>query len=112
MSNSSSVAGIKNLYKNVKIDDNVFEVLICSFNKKIEIIKILYYLFSRKIYKSSYFKCYKTSDFKIKFKNNGIYKCSIDGEKYETNNICDIKIEKNLEMIIPNKNISTLFKEN
>lgn len=110
MSNSSSVAGIKNLYKNVKIDDNVFEVLICSFNKKIEIIKILYYLFSRKIYKSSYFKCYKTSDFKIKFKNNGIYKWSIDGEKYETNNICDIKIEKNLEMIIPNKNISTLFK--
>ena len=47
----------------------------------------------------------------MKEENNDIYNWSIDGEKYETNNICDIKIEKNLKMIIPNKNISTLFKE-
>ena len=40
ISNANRIAGINNFYRNIKLDDNKFEV-ICNFKRRIDIIKPL-----------------------------------------------------------------------
>lgn len=109
VSNANRVAGIKTLYEDIKLNDSKFEVLFCKFNKKNDIGKILYYLASKNISASENFKFYKTDNLKIKFKDKQLHNWSIDGEKFETEDVCDIKIVKGIEILMPSKNISNLF---
>ena len=41
ITNSSSVAGVSDIYPDVKLDDNKFEVLLCNINNKTTLLKAL-----------------------------------------------------------------------
>ena len=43
ITNANRVAGINNFYKDIKLDDNKFEVLLCNITKLKDIIKTLYF---------------------------------------------------------------------
>ena len=67
ISSANRISGINNFYKDVKLDDNNFEILLCNISKKVDIIKSLYLLTFYDVSKVPGLYCYKANNFKIKF---------------------------------------------
>ena len=110
VSNANRIAGINNFYENVLLDDYRFEVLFCTLKDKKDMVKSLYHLTKNDITKVPGFKFYKVSNLKLKFKDTPTKGWCIDGEELEDkNNEYEIKIVKNVEILIPEKNIDKLF---
>ncbi len=111
ISNTNHIAGIKNVYKDVKLDDDRFEVVLCTIRKKKDIIKSLYFLtlYGPSQVPGIYF--YKTNNIKITINNPTSSTWCIDGEKLEQNpnNKYSISLVNNIKILIPNKNIKKLF---
>lgn len=110
VSSANRISGINNFYKDVKLDDNKFEVLLCNICKKKDIIKSLYFLTMYDVHKVPGIYSYKTDKLKIKFIKKPKKPWCIDGEKLEENGtVYEITIDRNIEMMIPKKNIDKLF---
>lgn len=110
VSNANRIAGINNFYNSIKLDDNNFEVLFCELNTKIDILKSLYYLTIKDITKVPGFSFYKTNALKIHFKDAIKNAWSIDGEEFSClTQDYEINIENNVDVLVPKKNIKTLF---
>lgn len=112
ISNANRIAGINNFYKDVKLNDNQFEVLVSTLNNKKDLLKSLYYLTKTDITNLPGFKFYKTNNLKIEFEKPLKKGWSIDGEEYLGNKVSfEIKMINNVEILLPNKNIKKLFIE-
>ena len=110
ISNATRVAGIKGFIKDVKLDDNKFEVLLCNITRKKDIVRSLYYLTTSDITKVPGFYFHKVSSMKIKFKDKQKRNWCIDGEELDDNkNTYEIKVKRNIRLLIPKKNINELF---
>ena len=110
ISNATRIAGINDFIKDVKLDDNKFEVLLCNITRKKDIVKSLYYLTKNDITKVPGFYFHKVSSMKITFNDDQKRNWCIDGEKLEDNsNTYEIKVVNNVRVLIPKKNIDTLF---
>lgn len=112
ISNANRIAGINNFYRNIKLDDDTFEVLLCTLKSKTDILKNLYRLFSKNmdITKIPGFSFYKTNNMVIHFQNKPKQSWCLDGEEYSTDmQTFEIKIERGVELLLPSKNISKLF---
>jgi YegS/Rv2252/BmrU family lipid kinase len=110
ISNANRIAGIQNFYKDIKLDDNTFEVLVCDTIAKRDIAKGLYYLKTSDITKAPGFNFYKTNKFEITFNDKQNIDWSLDGEKFSDNiNTFNIEIVKNIKILLPKKNIKKLF---
>ena len=110
ISNANRIAGINNFYKDVKLDDNQFEVIMCNFRKRIDIIKTFSLLAITDASKISGLEFYKTDRIEIKFADYPKKAWCIDGEKldravlkYEITNINKVKV------MLPKKNIDKIF---
>lgn len=111
ISNANHIAGIKNIYKDVKLDDNMFEVVFCNITKMKDIFKSLYFFKKYDTSKVPGFYFFKTNKIKMTINNPNEKNWCIDGEKldnhdkdtYEINTINKVKI------LIPKKNIKKLF---
>lgn len=112
ISNANRIAGIQNFYKNIKLDDNRIEILMCDATAKRDIARGLYRLKTSDITKAPGFNFYKTDKFKVTFNDVDNPKWSLDGEKYvgDTNTF-EIKIVRNVKIMLPLKNIKKLFIE-
>lgn len=112
ISNANHIAGIKNVYKDVKLDDNKFEVVFCNLKKKKDIIKTLYFLTMYDRTKVPGFYFYRTNNIKLKINNAEEETWCIDGEQLEKdhNNKYNIEIKNDVKILIPKKNIKKLFK--
>lgn len=109
-SNANRIAGVNNFFKDIKLDDDRFEVLFCNLSTKKDIIKSLYYLKMHDITKVPGFYFHKTDNLKITFNDVARKKWCIDGEKYEAStNTFVIKVVPGIKLLIPNKKIDTLF---
>ena len=83
--------------------------MLCSLTKKRDILKAIYTLKTSDISYVSGIETYKTSSMQIIFSDKEKSWC-VDGEEYEDNkNEYIIKLQKNVKMLIPNKNIEKLF---
>ena len=113
ISNANHIAGIKNIYKNVKLDDNQFEVVFCNIKRKKDIFKSLYFLTIYDRTKVPGFYFYRTNKLKIKINNYEDDNWCIDGEKLEEdkNNEYNISIINSIQILVPRKNIKKLFNE-
>ena len=110
ISSANRIAGINNFYKDVKLDDNQFEVLVCNFAKRKDIMKSLYFLTLYDIEKVPGISFYKANNIKIKFRHKLKKKWCIDGEKLDDDTlIYNISIDRNFKMMLPKKNIDKLF---
>jgi len=110
ISNANRISGINNFYKDIKLDDNKFEVLLCNISKRKDIIKSLYLLTLYDVSKVPGIYSYKTNNLKIKFQDTPQKKWCLDGEKCEDNSSeFNITIDKDIEMMVPKKNIKKLF---
>lgn len=110
ISNANRIAGIDNFYKSVKLDDNIFEVLLCDLTTKADIVKSLYYLTTKDITQVPGFYFYRTNKFIVRFSEVPKKSWSIDGEKLDsTETEYCIEIESGISLLLPNKNIEKLF---
>ena len=112
ITNSNRVGGVNNIYDDVKLDDNKFEVLMCDIKNKFDIIKAVYYLKRREMNNIPGFTYFKTDKIKLEFDEIPPSWC-IDGDelKHETNKF-EIEINKDNYMLLPTKNIDKLFEKN
>ena len=112
ISNANHIAGVKNIYKDVLLDDNKFEVVLCTISKKKDILKSLYFLTLYDPSKVPGIYFYKTNEIKLTINNAENKTWCIDGEKLEKakNDTYHIQIQKNIKILVPKKNISKLFQ--
>ena len=110
--NATRIAGINNFFYDVKLDDDRFEVLLCNLRMKQDIVRTLYYLGKTSIDKVPGFYFHKTDNLKIKFNSTDKISWCLDGEKFESdNNEFDIKVLRNIRIMLPKKNVDSLFKK-
>ncbi len=111
ISNANHIAGIKNIYKEVKLDDNKFEAIFCTIKKKKDIFKSLYFFTKYDTSKVPGFYFYKTNKIKIKINNAEEETWCIDGEKLDNtkSNSYNIDTINKIKILIPKKNVKKLF---
>ena len=110
ITNSSSVAGVNDIYPDVKLDDNKFEVLLCNTTSKLKLFRIVSQLKKQDIRKIDGLTYYKTNEFKIKFDEVPEDSWCLDGEEMKHNtSIFNFCISKEINVLIPKVNISKLF---
>lgn len=109
ISNANRIAGIRNFYDDVKLDDSKFEVMLCSLDKKRDILKAFYALKTGNIKEVPGIECYKVKSLEIKLKDY-IKSWCVDGEEFQDKKyVYQVKLMKNVKMQIPSKNIEKLF---
>ena len=111
VSNSNRIAGIKKLHHNIKLNDQKFEVIICTINQKNELIKKMMKIPTvKEVSKIPGILSYRTNEIKITFENSDKKTFTIDGESYfENNNYFDIKIDKSLPILVPKTTNENIF---
>ena len=110
ITSANRIAGINNFYKDVKLNDDKFEVLMCNMTTKTDIVKSLYFLTMYDATKVPGFYFLKTNNLKIKFNTPLDKAWCIDGEELTPiEDEYEIKIQKNVEILMPTKNIDKLF---
>lgn len=112
ITNANRVAGNNNFYKDIKLDDNKFEVLLCNITKLKDIVKTLYFFALYDASKIPGFYFYQTDNIKIKFNSPLKKPLCIDGESFDDmSGSYNIKIDHNVYVLMPKKNINSLFVE-
>lgn len=110
ISNANRIAGFNNIYKNVKLDDNKFEIMFCNITKKQTLVKSILIMLKSDITNVPGIYCHTTDSLTIKFKEPPKQCWTIDGEKLESDKKeFKIDIDKNTYMLLPKKNINNLF---
>ena len=111
ITNSNRVGGVNNIYDDIKLDDNKFEVLLCDIKNKFDILKALYHLKRKDLDKVKMFKYIKTDKIKFEFDEVPPSWCT-DGEEIKHNRRdFEISINKDNYMVLPTKNIDKLFEK-
>ena len=113
ISNANHIAGLANIYKDVKLDDNKFEVVFCTIKRKKDLLKSIYFLASGDPSKIPGIYFYKTNNIKIQINTPGYKDWCIDGEELKKS-VTDkyiITTKNNVEILIPTKNVSKLFNK-
>jgi YegS/Rv2252/BmrU family lipid kinase len=112
ITNSNRVGGmnIKDIYNDVKLDDNKFEVLMCKIKNKWDILKAIHYIKRRELNDIPMFTYFKTDYIKFEFDSVPPSWC-IDGDELtHEEKVFEIKINKDNNMLLPSKNVSLLFE--
>ena len=110
ISSATRIAGLNNFYKDVKLDDDSFEVLLCTYTRKIDILRAMAMLIVTDAEHVDGFESYRTNHLKIKFDKYPRNAWCVDGEKLEIRTkTYDIRNEKDIKIIIPKTNLNKLF---
>lgn len=111
VTNTSRIAGVNGIYTDVKLDDRMFEVVLCQASTKKEILHIIYLLKTKNLEDIKEIEYYKTNHLEIEFKDRVPTWC-LDGERYEKEDKKYIfSIDDTTEMLMPRKNIDKLFEK-
>lgn len=110
ISNANRIAGFNNIYRDVKLDDDRFEIVFCNISKRKYLIRTMLLVLKDGITNVPGLYCYTSDKIDIKFKDEHRPSWTIDGEKLrDDSNHFEIRIDKSLYMLLPKKNISKLF---
>lgn len=108
ITNATRVGGIDNIYDDVKLDDDQFEVLFCNLLKKRDILKTLVMLGRENINNVPGLFFYKTNNIKLTITDPKAW--TLDGEKFKLRtNTYEIKNTYKVPIQLPKKNIKKLF---
>lgn len=112
ISNSSRIAGQPDVYYDVKLDDNMFEVALANIKSKKEMLKTLVLISTLDIKKIPNMTYYRTNNFEIEFLQKPKSSWCIDGEEYKTDDLKFVfDVEQSMKMLVPKENINKLFDE-
>lgn len=112
ITNSSRIAGMDDVYYDVKLDDNMFEVALADIQTKKDMIKMFVLINTMDVKDIPGITYYQTNNFKIDFITPPKTSWCIDGEEYKSASThFEFKIDKSTKMLMPKENIKKLFKE-
>lgn len=112
ISNANRIAGFNNIYKEVKLDDDKLEIMFCNLTRRKDLVRSILLLLKNDITNIPGIYCYKANSVNIKFKEKVKMHWTIDGEKLkEQAKSYTITVDKNMNMLLPKKNLKTLFKK-
>ena len=112
VTNSSRVAGQPDVYYDVKLDDNMFEVAFANVKNKKEMLKMLVLLSTMDVKKIPGITYYQTNSLEINFLTGPKSSWCIDGEEYKSTSMNYIfKVEQDMKMLVPKENMNKLFEE-
>lgn len=112
ITNSTRIAGLNNVYPNAKLDDNMFEVALCSIKTKAQLVKSLGLLLTQGIQNVPGITIYKTNNIEIEFNSEFDNSWCIDGEELKDNSkTYKFTIDKRMSMLLPLVNVKKLFEE-
>ena len=98
------------IYKDIKLDDNKFEVLFCNVKSKLELLKKLSMLKKIDIRNIPDFEYYEINSMKIKFYDELNDSWCLDGEEMKhKSNTFKFNISKEINVLVPKVNIDKLF---
>lgn len=110
VSNAARIAGIDFFYRDVKLDDGKFEVLFCNLTEKKKILKALYQLKTKGIDHVEGCETLKVQQLTILFSHRPRKFWCVDGERFPSEDLkYEIKMQAQIAMLLPKKNISQLF---
>lgn len=111
ITNSSRVAGVDDIYYDIKLDDNMFEVALASPKTKAEILKLLVLVTTKDVKDVPGITYYQTNDLEIEFLNGPKTSWCIDGEEYKSDSkVFKFKVDKSTKMLMPRENVKRLFQ--
>ena len=110
ISNANRIAGMNMFYKDVKLDDDQFELLLCNFSTRRSVIRTLRLLFDNDPNNISGLEFYKTNHVEFEFEQYPKKAWCIDGEKLDRRTKCfEFKTFNNFKIMMPSKNVDKLF---
>ena len=110
ISNANRIGGLNMFYKDVKLDDNQFELLLCNFPTRRSVIKALRLLIYNDPNNISGIEFYKTSSVKFRFSQYPKKAWCIDGEKLDrATKTFEFKTINDFKILMPTKNTKKLF---
>lgn len=112
ISNSSRIAGQPDVYYDVKLDDNMFEVALAQVKTKKDMLKKLVLASTVDVKNIPDIKYYRTNNFEIEFLTPPKTSWCIDGEEYKSSSMkFKFNVEQRMKMQVPKENIKKLFEE-
>lgn len=112
ITNSSRVAGVDDIYYDVKMDDNMFEVALANPKTKPDILRMLVQVTMKDVKEVPGITYYQTNNFEIEFLDKLKTSWCIDGEEYESNKPnYEFKVDQKVKMLIPKTNEKKLFNK-
>ncbi len=110
ISNANRIAGVNMFYKDVKLDDNQFELLLCNFTSRKNIIRTLRLLIDHDPNNISGLEFYRANRVKFDFETHPKKAWCIDGEKLDrATKTYEFTTINDFEIMMPNKNVKRLF---
>lgn len=110
ITNSSRIAGMDDIYYDVKLNDNKFEVALAKVPNKKEMLKMLVMTQTRDIKDIPGITYYQTDNFKIEFIDSPKTSWCLDGEEYKTSKTnFAFEVDKSTTMMMPRENLKKLF---
>lgn len=110
ITNSNTVAGVKDIYKDIKLNDGKFEVVLCNLKSKRELIKSFGLLGIKHIDEIPGFTFYQTSKFEIMIDDIKETSWCLDGDKLESEEKrFNFEIKTGVKLLVPDKNKNILF---
>lgn len=111
ISNTSRIGGFNNIYDDVKLDDDMFEVVLVSVFNKAQLAMTMTSVLTSDINKVKGVTYFKTNKFSISFGDVPTESWCVDGEELKHNDKkFNFTINKKINMLVPHKNIVKLFK--
>ena len=110
ITNGNHIAGVNEVYKDIKLDDNKFEIVLCSITNKAELIMALMHIYIYGVEEMKGCEVYSTSEFEIEFDDVPKYSWGLDGEEYKPDSkTFKFTINKDINLLLPTDNIDKLF---
>lgn len=112
ISNSSRIAGQPDVYYDVKLDDNMFEVALANIKTKKDMLKILVLINTMDVKDIPGITYYQTNNLEVEFLTGPKTSWCIDGEEFKSASTkFHFRVEQNMKMLVPRENIKKLFDE-
>lgn len=111
ITNSSRIAGMDDIYYDVKLNDNKFEVAFAKARNKADMLKLLVLINTIDLKDIPEITYYQTDNLKVEFLNNVKSSWCIDGEELPiTTDTFEFRVDKSTTMLMPKKNLKKLFE--
>ena len=112
ISNSSRIAGQPDVYYDVKLDDNMFEVALANVKNKADMLRMLVLMTTVDVKNIQGVTYYRTNNLEMEFINKPKTSWCIDGEEYKSDSKkFEFRVEQSMKMLVPKENIKKLFEE-
>ena len=112
ITNASRVAGINDVYYDIKLDDSKFEVAFCHVKNKAELMKVFVLLNTMDAKDVPDITYYQTDNIEIEFLDKPKVSWCIDGEEYKSkSNKFVFRVDTETKMMLPEENVVELFEK-